>query len=354
MNINYLDKFKGAILGLTAGDILGHPFRGKLRTEIAAEFNFFEKNKDIAAFEKFIFSNKKKFNTYTNNTQLALHLTKALIKAKGFDIREVIREFLYWLDDPPIGQCYSSLSTLKKIKKGIAWNNAASPSAGCGTLARSIPIGLYYCTSSPQLEIVAKESSLITHAHSAPSIGAVVIAKAIAYVLLKSPNSSFSVDEFFNTIASSISNLSDVDKTIKEEYIDNFYKIMLNLTISEEAGLIKFSQIGVKSPYFIEDYLGKAFVHPYALSTVICSLFLFLKNVQKHASFKEYLFSFITTGAGSTFGALGGAITGAYFGYLGIPKNFLRFIKDKKTILAIVENLYQTFETHFLKKNCKY
>ncbi len=345
MKVNYLDKFKGTLIGLTIGDILGYPFRGKLRTDIASEFSFFENNNNFEDFETFLLKNKKKFKSYTNNTQLALHFSEALIKGNGFDIKQILREFLIWLDDPPIGSCYGTLSTIKKIKKGIRWDKAASNSGGSGTLSRVVPIGLFYCRDLKQLDIMAEKSSFITHSHNAASIGAILLARTIAYLLTKIKEMPFSIEDFSNKLISSILNINGNDN-IKEEYIDNLYKLINNLSVSVESGLIKFSQIGVNSPYFIEEFLGKAFIHPYSMSTIICSLFLFLKN---RASFKKCILIFASAGGGSTVGAIGGALAGAYFGYSEIPNNLLKFIKNHKKILTIAERLYNKFEANKYK-----
>jgi len=345
MNVNKLDKFKGSLIGLTIGDILGYPLRGKMRTKIASEFNFFENNKDFEDFENFLLDNKRKFKTYTNNTQLALHLSEALIKGNGFNIKQILREFLIWLEDPPIGSCYGTISTMKKIKDGVLWSKAASNSGGSGTLSRAVPIGLYYGKDINQLRIAAKKSSSLTHTHPAASIGAIILARTIAYLITKTKETGFSIDDFSNELISSISNSAINDK-IKEEYIENLYKLISNLSTSEESGLIKFSQIGVNSPYFIEDYLGKAFIHPYAMSTVFCSLFLFLKN---RTSFKKCILTFASSGGGSTVGAVGGALAGAYFGYSEIPNNLLKFVKNRKKILNIAERLFNKFEANIYK-----
>ena len=122
-------------------------------------------------------------------------------------------------------------------------------------------------------------------------------------------------------------------------------KLKSNLDIPIESGLIKFSQAGVKSPYFIEEYLGKAFVHPYAISTVLCSLFIFLKRL---TSFKECIFELATAGGDSdTVGAIGGSLAGAYFGMKNIPSDLVKLVKNHKKILKLSENLYSAFIKRF-------
>jgi len=66
------------------------------------------------------------------------------------------------------------------------------------------------------------------------------VARAIAYLIGKSIETKFSINEFFEVIISSI---SDSQEPIWEEFIEILNKVKDNLNISVEAGLIKFSQI---------------------------------------------------------------------------------------------------------------
>jgi len=300
MKINYLDKFSGTLLGVSIGDTLGHPFEGMIRERIYSHF------KD---FKEFMKNKKKVFNTYTDDTQLTLHTAEALIQGSGFNLNNFIREFVRWLDDPPIGPGFGCMSSIQKLKYDIPWQKAASNSGGNGTAMRVSPIGLFYCKDIESLHNAALKSSIITHSHPAASAAALVIARAIAFLIEKSIDTKFSINEFFEVIISSI---SDSREPIWDEFIEILNKVKENLNIPLETGLIKFSQIGVKSPFFIEHYLGKAFVHPYALSTVACAIFVFLKNLD---SFEECIIQLATAGGDSdTIGAIGGSLAGAFFG----------------------------------------
>jgi poly(ADP-ribose) glycohydrolase ARH3 len=335
MDVNLLDKFQGCLLGVAIGDTLGRPFEAKLRTKI---YSYFDE------FDKFVQKNKSIFRTYTDDTQLTLHLAKALIKGNGFSLDYIIKEFIDWLDDPPIGPGYGCISSIRKLKYGIPWEQAASNSGGNGTTMRVAPIGLLYCKDPKALKTAAIKSSIITHSHPAASAGAVVIARAIAYLTEKNSDKGFSVEEFFEVITSSIINSQD---EIWKEFIEILSKLRSNLDMPIESGLIKFSQAGVKSPYFIEEYLGQAFVHPYTLSTVACSIFIFLKNL---SSFQECIFMLATAGGDSdTVGAIGGSLAGAYFGLENIPLNLIKLVKNNKKISRISEELYNVFEKRFLK-----
>ena len=331
--MDILDKFQGSLMGVAIGDTLGRPFEGKLRTEIYSNFT---------NFEEFIQSKKKIFKTYTDDTQLTIHTAEALIQGNGFNLNNFISEYVKWLDDPPIGAGYGCISSINKLRYGVPWEQAASNSGGNGTAMRIAPIGLFYYKDLKGLKSAAIKASILTHSHPAASAASIIIATATAYLVDKDPKKRFSVDQFFEVIISSIAHSQE---EIWEEFIEHLNKLKSNLHVSIEAGLIKFSQVGVKSPFFIEDYLGQAFVHPYAISTVICSIFLFLKKLN---SFKECIFELATAGGDSdTVGAIGGALAGAYFGLKNIPNNLIKLVKNYKKILKIGEELYNTFNMRY-------
>jgi len=332
---NYLDKFKGTLIGIAIGDTLGFPFKGKLREEIALKFD---------DFKDFLYNNIHTFKTYTNETQLTLHLAESLIKGNGFRVDNTIKEFVLWLYDPPINPSYERLTAIKKLERGIEYKNAATRSKGNGSMSRIAPIGLLYNNNLELLKKTAEISSMITHSDPLAITGSIIIASAISYVIKLQNNDEFPIDNFFKILIQSI---SDIDNDIQEIYIDALKKLNENLDLSLEAGLIKFSQIGVKSPYFIEEYLGKAFIHPFSLSTLICVLFIFLKNL---SSFEDSIISFATAGGDTnTVGAIGGGLAGAYFGYNNISSEFVRIVKNKKYILNISENLYNIYIKQFRK-----
>lgn len=333
MKIDYLDKFSGTLFGVAIGDTLGHPFEGVLRDKIHSLFT---------DFGEFIKTHKKLFNTYTDDTQLTLHTAEALIQGSGFNLDYLIREYIKWLDDPPIGPGYGCLSSIQKLKYRIPWQEAASNSGGNGTAMRISPIALFYCQDIKVLKTVAMKSSIITHSHPAASAGALAIARAISYLVEQTPENGFPIDKFFEVIISSISNSQDI---VWEEFIDILRKVEESLGTSIESGLIKFSQIGVKSPYFIEEYLGKAFVHPYSLSTVACAIFIFLKKLE---SFEDCIFELATAGGDSdTVGAIGGSLAGAYFGLENIPFELRKLVKNYRNIAKISESLFTKFKNRY-------
>ncbi|MBD3197910.1 MAG: hypothetical protein GF317_22855 [Candidatus Lokiarchaeota archaeon] len=334
MKIDYLDKFKGTLLSVALGDTLGRPFEGKLMDEIHQKFD---------NIEDYIKLNKKLFKGYTDDTQLTLHLLKSLLQGKGFNIEYLISEFAKWIDDPPINPGYGSLTAIKKLKYNIPWQKAATTSGGNGTAMRVSPLGLLYSMDLNTLIDTARKSSIITHSNPAATSAAIIIARAVAFLVNKTTKIKFSINEFIDKLILSISH---IEPTIREEFVENLEKLKHITNIPIKSGLIKFSQIGVKPPYFLEQYLGKAFIHPYAMSTTICSLFIFLKNLQ---SYKGCIFSLVTAGGDTdTAGAIGGSLAGAYYGFSHIPNELTGLVNNKKTILSLSEELYNLFRKKYL------
>lgn len=332
----YLDKFRGALIGMAIGNIIGNPFKGRLKNEISLHYDYF--------FE-FIKKHRDQFHSIGSDTQLAIHTTKALIEAKGYSSDLMIKHLIDWLDDPPINPGYNSLTTIKKLKYGVSLQKASSNSGGNGALTRVAPIGLFFSKDLVKLREVALASTSITHSNPFAKASAVLIARAISFLLDINSEKGFFINDFFDSLEMMISH------TQKKEWdtlITILAKLKNNLNLSMEAGIIKFSQVGVKSPYFIEDYLGKAFIHPYSVSTLICALFIFLKNLN---SFEKCIFELCTAGGNTdTVGALGGALAGVYFGEKQIPKELISLEDNYKTFFTLASDLLEIFQEKYLTK----
>ncbi len=332
----YLDKFRGALVGLTIGNAIGKHFKGNLHEDISLKHS---------QFLKYVRKNSKKFDYHSQDTQLTLHTSNALIKGKGYNADILIQNLIRWLDDLPENSGYNTQTSIKKLKYGIPLQKAASNSGGNGPLARITPIGLFYSKDLVKLREVTIASTNITHSHPAPIGSALIFARAIAFLLEKESTKGFSIDLFFDSLKTMISHSQKEVWDNLNKYLD---KLKKNLNLSLKSGIIKFSQLGVKSPYFIEEYLGKAFVHPYSISTIICTFFIFLKNLQ---SFEKCIFELVIAGgATDSVGALGGAVAGSYLGEKEIPNELLSIVNNYQEISEKAENLFRSFQKKYLTK----
>jgi ADP-ribosyl-[dinitrogen reductase] hydrolase len=328
------DKFIGTILGTAIGDTLGHPFEGRIKEQIDRYFD---------DFDRFIENNRSIFRTYTDDTQLTIHTARAIIKSKGIEENTLIGEFIEWLDDPPIGPGFGCLSSIQKLSRGISWHQAASNSGGNGTAMRISPVGLFFSKDLEGLKNAASLNSIITHSHPAAEAGARIVAAAVAHLLDKDPEEGFSIEKFFDSM---IDVISDKDEPIWKEFVEILNDLKPNIGMSYIDGLKRYAQIGVKPPFYIKSLENKCFIHPYTISTVICALFIFLKNLD---SFQKCIYILPTSGGDTdTCGAIGGSMAGAYFGFKNIPKKLVSLVKDADSLIQLSKDLYSAFKEQYL------
>ncbi|MHA1269881.1 MAG: ADP-ribosylglycohydrolase family protein [Candidatus Helarchaeota archaeon] len=312
-------KFKGCIIGTAIGDAYGEPFEGFLRPQIERVGNL----------------NSKYRGRYTDDTQLTLAIANSLIESKGFNIDNLIKHFINWLYEPPIGPGYGCLKAIHNLAKGL---RSPSNSGGNGTAMRVSPIGLFYCKEDQlnQLKEYAKESSLLTHDHWAATAGSIIIARAIAYVVNKNKIDRY---DFIDTLSTFIDEPEFKQLSIFLKELKGYFDIPAKDAL-KDLGLK-----GVESP-FIEIFddpmiKGKGVISGYTIPTVLCAIYTFLLTPE---DFLKSITEVILAGGDTdTTAAICGAISGTYNGYEKLPEFLINGLKDKQRIISIAENLYKTF-----------
>ena len=317
--IDLKSKFLGCILGCACGDALGQPYEGFLGSNL-------DKIHDI---------NIKYRGRYTDDTQLTLAIANALIEAKGYNQEALIKKYIYWLSEPPIGPGIGCLSAIHNLANGLL---KPSNSGGDGTAMRVSPIGLFY-NKKNELDLLkkyARDSSLLTHNHWAATAGAITIARAIAYVL---NHDEINRDDFIETLSSFI------DEPEYQEFSQYILELKNYFDLPIQDALKDLGLKGVKSPY-IEIFLtpevkGKGYISPYTIPAVLCSLYTFLITPNDYMNSVEQ----VIRGGGDTdtTAAICGAISGAFNGIDKIPKKLIDGLKDLDRILSTAEQLYKIY-----------
>lgn len=131
-----LDRALGAYLGLAVGDALGATVEFMTHREIAAKYGVH--NKIIGGGWL-----KLKPGQVTDDTAMSLALARALIKANGFDVREVCEEFLAWFRTRPVdigNTCRRGIA--RYLHEGTVSKPYADGDAGNGAAMRLLPIAL--------------------------------------------------------------------------------------------------------------------------------------------------------------------------------------------------------------------
>lgn len=108
---------------------------------------------------------------WTDDTAMAVCLSRAMVEAGGYDLQTVIKHYVDWYDAGPFdigGTCAAALS---QLKHGVSPEEASynyhvrsgGNSAGNGTLMRCAPIAVRYFNDPQALEKYTRMDSRLTH-----------------------------------------------------------------------------------------------------------------------------------------------------------------------------------------------
>lgn len=318
-------RFIGTLLGTAIGDALGRPFEGWFRPQI--EKNIGRVTELLPDFIPYHFP----AGQYTDDTQLTIAIAESLVLSKGFNLDNLIKRFIDWLSEPPIGPGYGCISSIKKLLRGIPWQEAASNSGGNGTAMRVSPIGLFYYNNIPKLIETARISSIITHNHWAATASAIVVARSVAYLI---NCDTLDINDFLQMIASSI------EKPEFEDYAKNILNLKRILKLNKKEALLELGGIGIKPPWpNPAKESGKGFISAYAMSTTLSALFCFLLSPD---DFENSVIEAVMAGGDTdTCGAITGAISGAFNGVEKIPQRWIKVLVNNKKIEELAIQLFE-------------
>jgi ADP-ribosyl-[dinitrogen reductase] hydrolase len=155
-----LDRFRGCLLGLAAGDAVGTTVEFRPRGS-------FEPLVDMTGGGPF----RLEPGQWTDDTSMALALATSLVE-KGFDPRDQMDRYLRWWREGYLsstGQCFDIGNTVSKAlsfyeSTGSPFSGSTSPySAGNGSIMRLAPAPMYYWRDLGLALHYAAESSRTTH-----------------------------------------------------------------------------------------------------------------------------------------------------------------------------------------------
>lgn len=154
-------KFRGALLGLAAGDALGTTLEFSLRDSLPAV-------KDIVGGGPFGLLPGQ----WTDDTSMALCLAASLIRKGRFDSKDQMEIYVQWWKHGVFssnGTCFDIGNTVKAalqryLDTGVSDAGDESPeSAGNGSIMRLAPVALFNFGSPPDLISACASSSKTTH-----------------------------------------------------------------------------------------------------------------------------------------------------------------------------------------------
>ncbi len=279
-----LDRYRGALLGLAAGDALGTTLEFK-------QPGTFEPLTDMIGGGPF----NMKPGEWTDDTSMALCLAESLVTKNGFDPIHQLETYVRWWREGHLsvkGRCFdigmTTAAALRRFeeKRQPHPGSTSNSAAGNGSLMRLAPAPLAFA-SDPQKAIhVAGESSRTTH-------GASECVEACRY--------------FAGLLLAATSGLG------KKEILGNSHEpstaFSVRTPLTGKVAEIANGSFAVKEPPQIR---GSGYV----IHTLEAALWAFHKT----ENFRDGAVLVVNLGEDAdTTGAVYGQIAGAYYGADGIP-----------------------------------
>lgn len=155
------DRYRGALLGLAAGDALG----------TTVEFRppgTFAPVTDITGGGPFALE----AGQWTDDTSMALCLAESLIECRGFDLADQLRRYVRWWREGHLsatGECFDIGTTTRRALDGFRRTGepcapADEHSAGNGSIMRLAPVPMFWANDADAAAEFAARSSTATHA----------------------------------------------------------------------------------------------------------------------------------------------------------------------------------------------
>lgn len=162
------DICAGAVLGAAIGDAMGHPTEflqsvAQIRSKYGPE--------GVTKFELYWDREGKHFAPYTDDTQMAECVLRALVEAGTSDLDSAMqlmaKKFVDWAVEPQGGHRApgnACLAGCEALSRGEHWSSAGKPDAGgCGSVMRAYPFGLVFAQDVRRAEEWAVHHSKLTH-----------------------------------------------------------------------------------------------------------------------------------------------------------------------------------------------
>ncbi len=301
-----LERFRGALLGLAAGDALG----ATLEFQRPGTFQPIEDMVGGGPFDL-------QPGQWTDDTSMALCLAASLVACEGFDPRDQVERYLRWLGEgymSSTGACFDIGTTVRTALRiyqqtGVAFSGPThSHSAGNGSIMRLAPVGLYFAFDPATAIEMAAQSSRTTHGAAEAVDACRYLAGLIVGALQGRPKD-----------------------------------VLLSASFSPAPGQWEAAPL---APAIAEIAAGSFKVKepPEIKGTgyVVDSLEAALWAFHHTETFREGALRAINLGDDAdTTGAVYGQLAGAYYGEAGIPSNWRGKLALRETIVDLAEGLWR-------------
>lgn len=304
--MDQLERYRGSLLGLAAGDALGTTVEFKHPGD-------FEPVETVAGGGVFAL----RPGEWTDDTSMALCLAESLVECRGFDPADQMRRYCRWKNEGYLssnGRCFdiggTVMSALRRFERtGDAYSGSPDPhAAGNGSLMRLSPVPLFFANDPRAAIKYAAESSRTTH-------GATEAVDACRYM------------------AALI--LGALDGTAKHELLGGVFEPFAGVWDDEPLApaIAAVAAGSFKRP------------GPPALSGsggyVVPSLEIALWAFYHGENFKDGALMAVNLGFDAdTYGAIYGQLAGAFYGESGIPEDWRKVLAERELIISLADRLF--------------
>lgn len=279
--VNINNKKLGMLLGLHIGDSLGATLEFTDKSEI------YELHTEIIGGGVYNWHPGEP----TDDTEMMLCLLNSIADLGRFDQKDVAKRYLDWFNKNPKDVGNTISQALNNLNRGMSLSSCGVDSEfgqGNGSLMRCAPMALL-----PFSNLSIKRQCSITHAH-----------QMCVYC-----------DQIFILL------LQDLINGLSKE--EAFQNLLINSKKRDTSIYLLMEQI----PYTTLDEFVKS---GYVLETLFCTAWAFIYT----NSFEEALIKIVNEGGDAdTYGAITGAIAGAYYGLESIPDRWGNVIHKKNEIV---------------------
>lgn len=178
-----IDRYRGTLLGLAAGDALGGPVEFLSRDDIASQHP--------TGLRDFVGGGWLRLapGEITDDTQMTLAIAESLALGGALDMNDIASRFLDWYRSAPKDIGNTTRAALAHLHDGRSWEEAgrlaaeSGVAAGNGSVMRCAPVALRYRLQPEMLVQASIDTARVTHADPRCVAGAVAINAALVTLL---------------------------------------------------------------------------------------------------------------------------------------------------------------------------
>ena len=313
-SISLLDRIKGGLFGLAAGDALGATLEFMNREEVHQKYGVL---KDITGGGWL----NLEPGECTDDTAMTLAVARGILDNPSNPHRAVGHHFVSWYDTKPRDIGNIIRTSIYNFKKCDSWAEASQKthiglnnrSGGNGSLMRTLPVSLAYRHDKEKMCRISAQISHMTHYD--PQAAAACI--------------------FYNLLV-----LSTLEQ--------NYDKSELLSTALTEARTYCSANLPPLPKGFWQDITSSTSLKKnqiWASGFVLDSLVAVLWAFHNSHDFESAVIAAVNLGDDAdTVGAICGGLAGCFYGYAAIPRRWTEMLKIKNTLEKTAHNL---LEIHF-------